>query len=224
MLAMTIPAIEAGLSKYDWWLDWRDRTVAIVASGPSTKPKHVAQLEGRLPVIAIKENYDIIPSAEVVYGCDRAWWINSLGLPKYKGLKVTATAAVTTEYPDVRLVKVTPFKEDDKIFTAEPGVIGSGGNSGFQALNLAVQFGATRILLVGFDMNQSTDLHWYGRNRGAGRSNPTEFNFVRWRRAYDTAAVTLQRLGVEVVNASALTSLRCFPIATIENTLRKWGL
>lgn len=224
MLAMPIPAIELGRTKYKWWLDWRDRTVAIVASGPSTKPKEVAQLKGRLPVIAIKENYDIIPSADVVYGCDRAWWINALGLPKYNGLKVSATGAVATEYPDVRLVKVTPFKEHDKIFTEEPGVLGSGGNSGFQALNLAVQFGATRVLLVGFDMNQNHDSHWYGRNRGNGRSNPTEFNYMRWRRAFDGASFALQRLGVEVVNASALTSLRCFPIATIEKTLEKWGL
>lgn len=224
MLALPISATSAGLLRYDWWLDWRDRAIAIVASGPSTKPKDVAQLQGRLPAIAIKENIDICPQAEVVYGCDRAWWINARGLPQFKGLKVTATAAVVTEYPDVRLVKVTPFKEDDRIFTAEPGVLGSGGNSGFQALNLAVQFGATRILLVGFDMNRNHESHWYGRNRGAGRSNPTEFNFVRWRRAYAVAAVTLQRLGIEVVNASVLTSLTCFPVATIEHTLKKWGL
>jgi hypothetical protein len=224
MLATLIPAIEAGLSKYDWWLDWRGRTIAIVASGPSTKPKEVAQLHGRLPIIAIKENVDILPAPEVVYGCDRAWWANARGLPKFKGLKVTASGAVTTEYPDVRLVKVTPFKEDDRIFITEPGVLGSGGNSGFQALNLAVQFGATRILLVGFDMNSNHDLHWFGPAKGFGRSNPTEFNFVRWRRAYDVAAVTLRQLGVEVVNASPLTSLKSFPVLTIENTLKKWGL
>lgn len=217
-----IPAIKAGLAKYDWWLDWRGKAVAIVASGPSTKPKEVAQLMNRLPCIAIKENIDILPTANVVYGCDRAWWINAIGLPKFKGLKVTASGAVASTYPDIHLVKVTPFKEDDKIFTKEPGVLGSGGNSGFQALNLAVQFGATRILLVGFDMNQNYDSHWYGRNKGAGRSNPTEFNFMRWRRAYDGAAVTLRQLGVEVVNASPLTSLKSFPIVTIEDTLKKW--
>jgi hypothetical protein len=224
MLATMIPAIEAGLAKYDWWLDWRGKTVAIVASGPSTKPKAVAQLQDRLPIIAIKENIEICPSANVVYGCDRPWWVNALGLPKFKGLKVTATGAVATEYPDIRLVKVTPFKEDDKIFTAEPGVLGSGGNSGFQALNLAVQFGAVRILLVGFDMNPNHDFHWYGRAKGFGRSNPTNFNFVRWRKACDAAAVTLRQLGVEVVNASALTALKCFPVMTIDKTLEKWGL
>lgn len=210
--------------KYDWWLDWRGKAVAIVASGPSTKPKEVARLMNRLPCIAIKENIEILPTADVVYGCDRAWWRNVAGLPKFKGLKVTASGWVANEYSDVRLVKVTPFKEDDQIFTKEPGLLGSGANSGFQALNLAVQFGATRILLVGFDMNRNYDSHWYGRNRGAGRSNPTEFNFVRWRRAYDVAAVKLKQLGVEVVNASALTSLKCFPVSTIEKILEKWGI
>ena len=34
----------------------------------------------------------------------------------------------------------------------EPGVVGSGGNSGFQMINLAAQFGATGIALIGFDM------------------------------------------------------------------------
>ena len=47
--------------------------------------------------------------------------------------------------------------------------IGGGGNSGFQALNLALQWGARKIILVGFDLTDENGLHWYGRNSVEGR-------------------------------------------------------
>lgn len=211
-----------GAETLDWWPDWRDRSVAIVASGPSTKKANVAQLRGRLPVIAIKENSELCPWADIVYGCDRAWWRNVQGLPKFTGLKISATAQATMSCPNIKIITVRP--SDHKILLDEPAVIGSGGNSGFQALNLAVQFGATRILLVGYDMDDRAGVHWYGKNRGQGRSNPGDTNFRLWRAAFGAAAPKLKIVGVEVVNASVYTTLTCFPKITIEQALLNWNL
>src|SRR3954470_8816460 len=136
----------------DWYLDWSGRDVAIIASGPSAKKSGYAALRGQMPVIAIKENIDLTPWADVVYGCDAAWWKKRKGLPEFAGLKVSYKGDNThppPPYPHIKLVEISALK-DDLIF--EPtGKLGSGGNSGFQALNLAVQFGAKRIVLVGFD-------------------------------------------------------------------------
>jgi hypothetical protein len=60
---------------------------------------------------------------------------------------------------------------DDLQWTA--GVVGGGGNSGFQAVNLAAQFGASRIILIGFDMTDRGGKHWYGRNHWPMSNNPT---------------------------------------------------
>jgi hypothetical protein len=204
-----------------WFLDWTGEACAIVASGPSTKRVNVGALRGQLRVIAIKENVELCPWADMVYGCDAAWWRNANGVPTYAGLKVSATGRVTNRFPDIRIVQVAD-PSGDKLVLAPPGTIGSGGNSGFQALNLAVQFGARRVLLIGFDMTDHYGVHWYGRANGNGRSNPAEWNFRRWRTAFDTAAVQLQAAGVEVLNASEFSVLACFPKITMEQALAKW--
>jgi hypothetical protein len=69
----------------DWYLDWSGREVAIIASGPSAKKSGYAALRDRMPVIAIKENIELAPWADVVYGCDAAWWKKRNGLPEFKG-------------------------------------------------------------------------------------------------------------------------------------------
>lgn len=203
--------------KPDWYLDWSGREVAIIASGPSAKKAGIAALRGKLPVIAIKENVELAPWADVVYGCDSAWWKKRLGLPEFKGLKVSWKGDNThppPPYPDLRLVDITVHK-DDLIF--EPlGRVGSGGNSGFQALNLAVQFGAKRILLIGFDMNDRSGAHWYGRNYWPQANNPTEDNFRKWIRAFHVAAPKLKERGIEVLNASDSSALTFFRRCKVE--------
>lgn len=96
--------------------------------------------------------------------------------------------------------------------------VGWGGNSGFQALNLAVNFGARRIILIGYDMQIANGVHWHGRH-GSGLNNPAESNVRAWRRHFGSIAGHLADLGVEVVNASRETALTCFPRARIEDAL-----
>lgn len=218
----TLSVCEFGLAKFAWWQDWRGRAVAIVASGPSTKKEDVELLRGRLPVIAIKENVDLCPWADVVYGCDAAWWKNKRGLVGYAGVKVSYTKSLKAQFPDINLIDVQ--KDVDRFLFAAPGVLGSGGNSGFQAVNLAAQFGADRILGIGFDMSDRSGLHWFGRSVGPGRNNPTEDNFIRWRRAFDTAAYDLETRGIEFVVASQASALRRYRKQSVEQTLAEWHL
>jgi hypothetical protein len=141
-------------------------------------------------------------------------------VPKFTGLKVSATGRVTSRFPDIQIVSVSDPSSNELELT-KPSV-GSGGNSGFQALNLAVHFGARRVLLIGFDMTDRYGVHWYGRANGNGRSNPAEWNFRRWRAAFDTASVQLKAAGVQVLNASDLSVLTCFPKISLEQALHEW--
>lgn len=207
----------------DWFPDWQGMAAAIVASGPSVRKASVGLLQGRLPVIAIKKSVELCPWADVVYGCDPAWWKSVRGLPDFKGLKLSWATGICDEYRDIHRVFIDDNRCDRMIFN-ELGHVGAGGNSGFQAINLAVQFGAKRILLVGFDMQDNHGEHWYGRNHWPMANNPNNENFRRWRAALETAAVDLQRMGVEVVNASPNSGLKCFRKASVEQTLADWGL
>lgn len=203
------------------WPDWTGKAVAIIASGPSTKKADVELLKDRLPVLAVKKNVELAPWAEVVYGCDFPWWKSVRGLPDFKGLKLSydprTHAADGVQKVDISL-------KDDRILAEKVGLIGAGGNSGFQALNLAVQFGAKRVLLIGFDMQDRSGVHWYGRNNWQSGNNPSESNFRRWRAAFQAAVPDLEKLGVEVINASPVTDLTCFPRRGVADTLKQWGL
>jgi hypothetical protein len=106
---------------------------------------------------------------------------------------------------------------DDMVL--EPGTIGAGGNSGYQALNLAVQWGARKIILIGFDMTDRSGVHWYGRNRWIGANNPDQSNFKRWIAAFEKAAPVLRDMGVSVVNVSRDSALGCFPKMALDDAL-----
>lgn len=223
-LEQTKPHRDAsGSTKPPWWQDWRGQACAIIASGPSTKSANVSLLQNRIKVIAIKENIDLCPWADVVYGCDLHWWVHRRGLPTFKGLKIAYDCGAWTRFPDLKKIEIKN-KASDQILTETAGHIGSGGNSGFQALNIAVQFGACRILLIGFDMQDRSGAHWYGRNAWTGANNPSESNFRRWRATFDNNADRLRSLGIDVINASPISHLKAFKKMSVEDALAAWGL
>lgn len=210
-------AFEEGKRRYSWWPDWEGESAVIVASGKSTKNAPLHLVKDRIHVLAVKANIDLVPDAEVCYGCDEMWWKMRNGLPEYKGVKLAYASTLQPLYKDIRKVEVDPR---DLILVDEPLRIGSGGNSGFQAINLAVQFGAKDILLVGYDIKGD---HWYGRNKPP-MNNPAQSNFDRWLKGFESAAPGLQRMGVTIVNTSNDTAIKCFAKAGLEESMRLWGL
>jgi hypothetical protein len=140
-------------------------------------------------------------------------------VPGFAGIKLTQDPNAAAAYRDLALIRIV--ERSRKIFTDRAGVIGDGGNSGFQALNLAIQFGADRIVLVGFDMNDVRGLHWHGPH-GGGLANPDAYRFSRWRKILDDVAPSIAAMGIEVVDASIDGALTAYRKATIEQALDRW--
>lgn len=193
------------------WLDWSGETAVIVATGPSAKDAPLIEAKGiaQVRMIAVKASWELAPWADVLYGCDKGWWIENRGVPKFKGLKASASPTVCKVYQDIRLVRLVSRAE---ILTGEIGRIGcglrsGGGHSGFHAINLAVQFGAKRIVLVGFDMRIDLGSHWHGAK--ARRKNASEMQECRC--ALDGCASQFASLGVDVINASPVSALKAYP-------------
>jgi hypothetical protein len=143
-------------------------------------------------------------------------------VPEFSGLKLTQDAGAAVAFRDVHKIELRRKCAD--ILVDAPGLIASGspsggGNSGFQALNIAVQFGATRIVLVGFDMRLDRGLHWHGRHP-QGLNNPHEPSIMAWRRALDAAAPTFAALGITVLNASPVSALTAYPVVPLEDSIR----
>lgn len=207
-----------------WFPDWSNCAVVIVASGPSAKKVDLSVLskKARVRVIAIKRSHELC-QPDMIYGCDYAWWHSMRGLPKYRGLRVAYDPMLREPYPFIHLIDIERHK--DKVRFDPPGLVASGGNSGFQALNLAAQFGTKMICLVGFDMHDKSGLHWYGRNEWDRANNPQESNFRRWRDAFTLSAPILSNMGIDVANATRHSEAKAFrSVPSIEVALAEWKI
>lgn len=216
-------AAAEGPSTFPWWKDWRGRTGLVVASGPSAKTAGIEKLKGKVCAIAIKEAFNLCPWADVVYGCEKHWWTYRRGLPEFQGLKLSFDEV--DYFPTTRIKLHPEEKHWFEMHFDEPGLIGRGGNSGFQAFNILLQFGCPRVILVGFDHHDRSGPHFYGRNQWPGSTNPSERdNFPRWKRSMQIAAKQIARLNVDVVNCSAGTKIEAFRVRTIDQVIEEWGL
>lgn len=108
-------------------------------------------------------------------------------------------------------------KVDELIFDRF-GEIGWGGNGGFQAVNLALQMGARRILLVGFDCSLEKGRHFFG-SHPSPLDNPRQAGVDRWRAALDSQKTLLDLMGVEVVNCAPHSRLAAYPRQTLSEAL-----
>jgi hypothetical protein len=207
----------------DWFPNWSGQACAIIATGQSAKNANIGLLKGRVKVIAIKEAaVDLCPWADVAYGCDAPWWKHRKGLPEFAGLKIGWDEKIP--FQDVRRIKIKralPNGYVDKILTDQPGVIGGGQNSGFQAANLAIQFGANRIMLIGFDLSGE---HYYGRNDWFKAGNPDKSVFDACIKTWADNADLLRSLGVQVINTNNGSALRCFPKHSIDDAMKSWDI
>jgi hypothetical protein len=187
-----------------------------------------------MTILAIKETADLAPWADAVYGCDAPWWIYRKGLPEFKGLKLAYHKDALERFPDLHRVEI-PDIYTAKLKFEKTGSVGAGGeghpgggggHSGFQAINLALQFGAKRVLLVGFDLNETEQVnggfHYYGRNNWTRANNPTAEKLSRWAKTIDGLRGQIAGLGVEILNASQSSRIKAFRKVTIEQALQAW--
>jgi len=157
----------------------------------------------------------LVPWADLAYACDLTWW-QRYHRQTQQALKLTVDKVAARTFTDIDLVGLN--KNDDRIELLKPGTVGWGGNSGFHSLNLAVQFMARKIILVGYDMTLAHGVHWHGAHP-KGMNNPNEGNVVRWRRNIDAAAEVIAALGIRVINASPISALSQYPKMSLTEAL-----
>lgn len=157
--------------------------------------------------MAVNNAVQLAHWADALYACDGDWWkqYNPAG---YRGLRISQDGHVPN--PEWGLHLVTLVRNCDQLLFNKFGELGWGGNGGFHALNLALQFGARRIILVGYDMRVDLGVHFHGKHP-KGMNNPAAVNVRRWRQILDAQAPLLAGLGVEVLNASPVSALEAYP-------------
>jgi hypothetical protein len=202
---------------------WQDMTAIVAATGPSLteavaeRCRQAHDADDSVAVLAVNDAWRLMPWADALYACDAAWWTIHNGTD-FTGDKWSS------HHPNgndkIELAKRYGLQlvagKCDKRFSADPGRIHYGGNSGFQAVNLALLFGARRIILVGFNLQPvGGKVHFFGDHPAGLRQ---QARYERFLPAFSEAAKRLPA-GVEIINATPASALKAFPAMTLDDAL-----
>ena len=194
---------------------WPDSTVVLIGGGPSLTAEDVAACRDRARVIAINDAHRIAPWADVLYSSDQRWWEFYRGVPEWS--KAKYGIAPLRPQPDWGITVLRNTGDDG--IDLDPSALRTGRNSGYAAMNLAIHFGARRLVLLGYDMQAPggpARSHWFGAHPSRLQADSPYQTFLD---KFTRVAPLLRELGIEVINASRETALTVFPRAPIEEAL-----
>ncbi len=153
----------------------------------------------------------------MLYACDRDWWKvwGNIAAKKFSGEMWTTNEPLSRSLG----LNFVPSEPGEGL-AKRAGFIRQGRNSGYQAVGLALLFGAARVVLLGYDMamhgNRS---HWHGDHKGL--NNPRAHQLNNWCEIFATLAEAMKarKHPAEIVNCSRATALTCFHREALENGL-----
>jgi len=214
---------------------WPGETAAILGSGPSMSRDLCEQIRGRVRAVAVsnqgiptrnragKIEPAFAPWADVLYSSDRVWWThNAAAAIAFAGTKITVEGPEPHrsffKHPDVYALK----NDGHRGFVDAPDSLRTGRNSGYAAAHVAAHFGATTILLCGFDMHEpkraDEPTHWFGDHSfRPGFVSPYSL-FIR---EFRKGAPEFERRGIRIINCTPGSALDFLPYQPIEVALRE---
>ena len=191
---------------------WKGETVFIIGGGPSLSKFDFNVLKNK-NTLAINKAVQNCPWADILYWTDSrvySWLKNDIN--EFKGDKYTIKPFNTP--PDVNALKNTGTKG----LELDPSGIRHGNNSGFAAINLAYHLGVKRIVLLGFDMgNTGQKSHYHDGYPVSMTAN--KIYEERMLPTFDSLVQPLKENGVEIINASMVSKIKCFRKMPIEKAL-----
>lgn len=198
--------------------EWKGRTVVIIASGPSVTQRDIdyirrARDADKCRVIAINAMYQHVDFADALYFCDwkfYRWHAIDDRNPVF--LDYPAPKYTITETPHIpaHIRRLRKASADGYGLCREPDAVEHGSNSGYQCLNLAFHYGASRIIMVGYDMKHGPagEIHCHEEHRVP--TMPEAMGNILKGGYFESIAPELFREGVEVINTSMDSALHCF--------------
>lgn len=179
--------------------------IACVASGPSLTSRDCQTLYQRnIPIIAVNNSWRAAPFSRVIYAADCCWWetySHDITSPAERWCGDAFTA---------RRFGIHCF----------PSALPGSFNSGLRAIELAIHLGASTVLLVGYDCSVRDGVHWHGRHTHL--ANPDVLSVNRWQGEFERLKQGAH--GIEIINCSRSTRLRCFPKMKLETAIARLSL
>ncbi len=163
---------------------------AVLATGPSMSQEVADYVRGKCKVVAVSNAYTLAPWADALVSHDRNWWRHYPDAMNFKGPKYCRFELNGTE-------RFNPFG------------MPIGCNSGLMGIYLAFSLGASKVLLLGFDMQGS---HFFGRHGGNLTNTPAK-RFQQHMHQFKSFK------GCPVINCTPNSALKTFPMADIRDML-----
>lgn len=187
---------------------WEGRTIAVLASGPSMSQDVADRVRG-LPTIVVNETWRLAPWADVLFASDLQWWrARREALEGFTGIRICSQPG--RDISGVHRLRITGHDGYDP----DRSCIRFGGNSGYQAVHVAIHTGAARVILCGFDMHTRGGVHWHGNHTGDLR-NPTENRMTRWIKRFRG----LNGHGAQIINCTPGSALPWFEMADLDEVV-----
>ena len=189
-----------------------DATVFIIAAGPSVADVDPEDLRG-FPTIVVNLSFEVAPWADILYFSDRRFfkW-HETGILAFAGMKMTCQTEKRLNHPAILNLRKYKLKG----LATDPHYVCTGNNSGYAAINVAFHAGATRIVLIGFDMkSQNGKHHWH-------EDHPVVYKEKVYQKMcphFESLVKPLTAAGVECFNTSMDSAITCFPKIPLKKIL-----
>jgi hypothetical protein len=174
------------------------------------------KLDGR--IIGINWGFKLRPDADVLFWQDERFYRAAAEqMREHTGAyKITRKMTrIPTPY-DIKLIgRLDPDQNRIRGLSNDPERVG-GSCSGGSAINLAYLFGATQIILLGFDMQRTgPNGNWHRWHSMQAKAD----DYKDFMPHIVAMAEPLRAAGVEVWNTSLDSALTCFPKRRLEDFL-----
>jgi len=179
-------------------------------------------------VIAVNMAYKIGDWIDVVFFGDNGFFLREkLGLAAFPGIKVSCHP-LCEKYSWIKYLNRD--SSHSKGISNDPKRLSWNSNSGSAAINLAVHFGAKRIMLIGFDMkiDKEGKQHWHNLYHRMGR-NPADrhprrrptFPFDRHLTGFPSILEDAKKKNVEILNICPDSEIVSFRKLTLKEFLQE---
>lgn len=193
---------------------WEDSTVFILGGGPSLSQANVDALRGQR-VIAVNDAFKLGKNwINLVWFSDCRWYVwNYPELMNFKGMIVGCPPC---HCDHTRVLQVT--RRDQAGLSHDPEVVFWNKNSGASAINLAYLMGASRIVLLGFDMHAVNGKNnWHTNHKHVPRSDIYTNKFLP---CFDKIARDASAVNLQILNATPNSAIEVFPRIELMEVLK----
>lgn len=182
--------------------------ILCIASGESLTQNDVDYCTGKVLTYVVNDVYKVAPWADLLYAADGDWWDYHEGAKDFKGEKWTCDYSASQKWG----LSYIPYNAQ-AIWSHDKNVIATGGNSGFQCINLADLHGANEIILLGYDYGFTDKKHFFGEhpsriNRGS--------NYAEWYKRLKSAKPFIN---ANVVNCTRKSTIDFFETRYLRDVL-----